>query len=437
MTADAKTPRDVLAREISSLAGMTTEESADRAIAALTAASYQITPVQADDAVAWFWREKDTGKIGLCSSEKHRTDTAAHVDYEVFPVFAHPASVRADGGVRVDPFTSVGDSPAPHWAWCPIRLTWYDPTPTQALIDLVAEHGHRFASSDAVAGAGQPDDGVRVEVALRHALETLRHARVFVTSKEKIKHPEGTDLYDGTIKDIEIALVEAQTAAETRREAPASCPNCFNRSDCSSVDICNAVSGAGRDAEARDAASESWRPCGIGYEVSDAGHVRSIDRVDRDGNHRRGRVLQPYFKNGYLSVSIWDSNKRTEQYVHRLVADAFLIRDNDLQTQVNHRDGNRCNNVAANLEWCSNQENGLHARRVMPATTRAVIRTDLITGEKVVYRSLVEAEEDGFTRSLIQKCIAGERGHHKGYRWEDAIDAELAPTQGVTAGGVA
>lgn len=55
----------------------------------------------------------------------------------------------------------------------------------------------------------------------------------------------------------ELCIAAADAVAGAGREAPASCPNCFDRSDCSSVDICNAVTSAERDAEARDAAR--WR----------------------------------------------------------------------------------------------------------------------------------------------------------------------------------
>jgi hypothetical protein len=62
--------------------------------AALAAAGYEIRPAGeavGGEPVAWFWREKATGQVGACTSEKHRTDTAASANYVVFPVFEHPA----------------------------------------------------------------------------------------------------------------------------------------------------------------------------------------------------------------------------------------------------------------------------------------------------------------------------------------------------------
>jgi hypothetical protein len=40
---------------------------------------------------------------------------------------------------------------------------------------------------------------------LTEALVTLRHARVFISSREKM-HPTGIGLYDQLVKDIEFAL---------------------------------------------------------------------------------------------------------------------------------------------------------------------------------------------------------------------------------------
>ena len=44
--------------------------------------------------------------------------------------------------------------------------------------------------------------------ALKLALEALESSRVFVTSREKIKHPEGTDWYDERISAIKELLAQ-------------------------------------------------------------------------------------------------------------------------------------------------------------------------------------------------------------------------------------
>ena len=48
----------------------------------------------------------------------------------------------------------------------------------------------------------------KLREAAQAALSAMSVVRVFVTSKEKIKHPEGTDWYDNIISNLEAALAE-------------------------------------------------------------------------------------------------------------------------------------------------------------------------------------------------------------------------------------
>lgn len=81
-------------------------------------------------------------------------------------------------------------------------------------------------------------------------------------------------------------------------------------------------------------------------------------------NYRRTRRIhelsQATHPEGYKRVKLFAMNKKSPTPVHRLVAMAFLPNPKNLP-QVNHKDGNKGNNVVENLEWCDNAHNQKHA----------------------------------------------------------------------------
>lgn len=97
-----------------------------------------------------------------------------------------------------------------------------------------------------------------------------------------------------------------------------------------------------------------WRnPANIPFfQVSEKGDVRITDtgKIARIMDNGRG----------YKQVQIMREGKRHTMYVHRLVAECF-VNNPDGFTEVNHKDGNKGNNSAENLEWCSHGENMKHA----------------------------------------------------------------------------
>jgi len=89
--------------------------------------------------------------------------------------------------------------------------------------------------------------------------------------------------------------------------------------------------------------------------------------VTRDGrvmNMTTGRILKTYDNGkGYRQVFVTINKHQYMRYVHRLVAECFVDNPNN-DPEVNHKDGNKANNMADNLEWCTSSENKKHAYRI-------------------------------------------------------------------------
>lgn len=101
------------------------------------------------------------------------------------------------------------------------------------------------------------------------------------------------------------------------------------------------------------------------YEISSIGNLRSIDRLV---DHYRGgkRLYKGSIKNtrlndkGYYRCNLKKDGKRYDFTIHRLVAIAFLDKDENKEI-INHINGIKSDNRIENLEWCTTSENVIHA----------------------------------------------------------------------------
>ena len=101
--------------------------------------------------------------------------------------------------------------------------------------------------------------------------------------------------------------------------------------------------------------NEKWVICieDARYAISNYGRVKRI-RFNRYTKQRE-YLLQPQANtHGYLHVTF---SPRTKVRVHRLVCRAFHGEPLPEQTDVNHKDNDRTNNRAENLEWMTRKEN--------------------------------------------------------------------------------
>ncbi len=109
---------------------------------------------------------------------------------------------------------------------------------------------------------------------------------------------------------------------------------------------------------------EIWKDI-VGYEnkyqVSNLGNIKSLETWTGDKYIKREKLLKNIlYGNSYYYVSLSKNGKVKRFKVNRLVAQAFIPNPKN-KPQVNHIDGNKLNNKADNLEWCTQSENMKHA----------------------------------------------------------------------------
>ena len=129
------------------------------------------------------------------------------------------------------------------------------------------------------------------------------------------------------------------------------------------------------------------------YEVSNEGVVRSTDRICDKGRASKGRTIKQWEnRRGYKMVTLSKHGKQKHFQVHRLVAIAYLENPENLPC-INHKDENKTNNRAENLEWCTilyNNNYGTKNHRTAQKISKPVVQIE--NGEIVTtYRSATEA----------------------------------------------
>ena len=136
----------------------------------------------------------------------------------------------------------------------------------------------------------------------------------------------------------------------------------------------------------RNQQSEEWRRCQypfVRHEVSNLGRIRHA---------LTKKLVHPAIANkGYLRFTASVKGKNVATNVHTQVALAFVDGWRE-GLQVNHKDGNKLNNCAWNLEWVSASENIRHANYVLGKHVRPVVLFTRNGFPEQVFRSASECD---------------------------------------------
>lgn len=153
------------------------------------------------------------------------------------------------------------------------------------------------------------------------------------------------------------------------------------------------------------------------YEVSNLGKVRSLN-YKNSGLPRELKCEKN--QKGYYVVDLTQNGKRKKHKVARLVASAFVANENGLP-EVNHKDEDKTNDRADNLEWCDrtyNNNYGTRVGRAAEAHRKPIIQ--YTKGGKFIakWEGAKEAEKAlGISDGNIWLCCNKKRKTAGGFVW--------------------
>ena len=156
------------------------------------------------------------------------------------------------------------------------------------------------------------------------------------------------------------------------------------------------------------------------YEVSNLGRIRSLPQK---GKGRRNKVIirRPSIRSGYQVMCLSKNGKQKTHSVHRLVAAAFVNNPYGY-SEINHKDEDKTNNIASNLEWCDRKYNVNYGHR----TEKTSFPVSMWTASGLYIRSFKSIREAA--RYINKPCpgnisnvLLGYANTAYGYRWKKEI----------------
>lgn len=188
-----------------------------------------------------------------------------------------------------------------------------------------------------------------------------------------------------------------------------------------------------------DLEGEIWSPIDgyeFSYEISNMGRVKSLGKYVQHGKNKL--TFHPSFirkiqkcSNGYLFIILCKESKTKMKLVHRLVAKAFIPNPEN-KPQVNHKEGNKKDNRATELEWATKSEDNIHRYRYLkipPVRNKGISGNDnnrskkvLCTNNNITYESAGDAARKLNThQSNISRICRNESTHYKGLNFKYII----------------
>ncbi len=138
-----------------------------------------------------------------------------------------------------------------------------------------------------------------------------------------------------------------------------------------------------------------------------------VSSYGRVFSRRTDRILKGSNVRGYLTIALCKNHVGNRVFIHRLVAFAFV--DGYFEgAVVRHKDNDKSNNAAWNLEWVTNKEKTQRSIE-MGLSPRSFCIVE--TGDIFMYVYSCARYIGGDPDSIL-KCLNGTQQTHKGYHFE-------------------
>jgi hypothetical protein len=162
------------------------------------------------------------------------------------------------------------------------------------------------------------------------------------------------------------------------------------------------------------------------YMISNFGRILSYTDDPKEGRLLKGSLL-----GGYPTFVCRPFGKAKTFYIHKLVAEYFMEKENEEQTYVIHLDYNKTNNYEENLRWATkremevHQQDSPHVKRSRaerkdrkPQKGHKLTSTDVMRIKKKIFdpnrrtRLKIIAKQFGISEMQLYRIKSGENWSH-------------------------
>lgn len=148
------------------------------------------------------------------------------------------------------------------------------------------------------------------------------------------------------------------------------------------------------------------------YQASNLGRIKSL---------KTKIVLKQKLSNqGYLRTTLCKNKNKRCIGTHRLVALCFIPNPDNLPV-VNHKDENKINNCAYNLEWCTIQYNNTYGHRIekmLPHLIKKIVQLDVEGNYIRTWENISKVgRQFEINAAVIIGCCSGTYKTACGYKW--------------------